>query len=389
MKENFIVYKTNIINSSIKHLISKYKINILPTFLFLHSNEDVFLKETGYSPVSSKYLIMINQAIEKKSEKSISVLENEYQIDLNNSHALWKLINARKAVGITDNAELIEKYAAKLSPGQLNNYETTLFILEAGPYADGNAFKAAFSNKHLINMVYQRSTAGAFTNIRTAITNNTLNNAIKTKNIEQAKAIANYLKNLAGKYGHKNYSSTMLSYYRGVGDTTSFLKNSISFYDSNYMNLSADTIGKMQEKYLQSEILKTLPFSTPTIIETKKDSIVIAALGVTNKTISTSAIPINNTNVYANILNQAAWDFYCTGTKNIHYLLKAVIWSTRSIELSPNSNYYDTLAHLFYQLGYFEQAIKTQEMAINRTKTENSTSDGFQKTLKKMKNKTL
>ncbi|RZK54422.1 MAG: hypothetical protein EOO91_15965 [Pedobacter sp.] len=389
MIESFIVYKTDLNNPSIKHLILKYKVNTLPTFLFLHFNEEAFFKETGYSPVTSKYEIMINQAIEKKDEKSISQLESEYYDDLNNISILRKLIEARKSIGITDNAELIEKYVAKLSPEQLNNYEAILFILEAGPYADGKAFKTAFSNKHMVSMVYQRSTPSNFSKIRAAITNNTLNSAIKSKNMEQAKAVANYLKDLAGNYGHINYSSTMLSYYKGVGDTTSFLKNAVPFYDTNYMSLSADTIGKLQQKYVQSQLLKNMPFSTATVVKTKEDSIVVAAIGITNRTISISSIPVNNSNVYANILNKAAWDFYKTGTKNINYLLKAVMWSTRSIELSNDGNYFDTLAHLFYQLGYYEQSVKTQELAISYAKTNGKPYKNFRDTLIKMKTKTL
>lgn len=389
MKDNFVVYETSTDNPSTQHLILKYKINVTPTFLFLHANEDVFYKEFGYSPVAEKYVIMLEKALEKKDEKSISELESEYYTDLNNIIILRKLIEARKAIGITNNAELIESYVAKLSPEQLNNYETTLFILEAGPYADGNAFKKVFSNKQLVYKAYQSSKGATIANIRTAISNNTLTSAIKAKNVEQAKALATYLKGEGGKYGHINYSSTMLRYYKGVGDTASFLKNAVPFYDTNYMLLSADTINKLENRYRKSEILKTLPSSNPRLIKTIKDSMVVAAKSVGERKIAIVSIPVNSTNVYSNILNSAAWDFYETGTENFNYLLKALTWSTRSIELSNNSSYYDTLAHILYQLKYYEQAITTEQMAIDQALNEGKSIANYQKNLRLMKNKEL
>jgi len=44
--QNFVVFEADMDNSSIKNIISRYNISILPTFLFLHNNEEVFLKET-------------------------------------------------------------------------------------------------------------------------------------------------------------------------------------------------------------------------------------------------------------------------------------------------------------------------------------------------------
>lgn len=390
MNENFIVFETTIHDPSIKHLVSKYNINTYPTFLFINESGEPFMQETGFSPIIDQYISMINQAIKKKDEKPLSILEKEYRAEPNNNLVLKQLISTRKSLNIVDNAALIEKYVATLPPEDLKSYETVLFILEAGPYADGEAFKIAFSDKKLVQKIYQTSTAGAFSKIRSRITDNTLKNAIKTKNIEQAKAVANYLKDLAGPvYGHKNYSSTLIGYYKGVGDTANFLNNAVDFYDVNFMSLSDEDIAKRQQSYLHSEILKTLPFSTPTITKTKKDSIEIAAVGIPKKTISTSIVAVNSGNFYASTLNNIAWDFYKTGTKDNHYLTKAMNWSRRSIELQPSANYYDTLAHILYRLSYVDQAIKMQELAISQAKTQKVPFANMQEELKKMIDKTL
>jgi coenzyme F420-reducing hydrogenase delta subunit len=57
--------------------------------------------------------------------------------------------------------------------------------------------------------------------------------------------------------------------------------------------------------------------------------------------------------------------------------------------LNPISGYYDTLAHILYRLGYNEEAIKTQEMAIDKAKSEKTAVTNLESELKKIKAKTL
>lgn len=51
-------------------------------------------------------------------------------------------------------------------------------------------------------------------------------------------------------------------------------------------------------------------------------------------------------------------------THNMNYLTKALQWSKRSIEIDPDPAYYDTLAHIFYRMGLFDEAILNRNKAI-------------------------
>ncbi|RZK20595.1 MAG: hypothetical protein EOO86_03940 [Pedobacter sp.] len=73
----------------------------------------------------------------------------------------------------------------------------------------------------------------------------------------------------------------------------------------------------------------------------------------------------------------------------MNHLTKAMLWSRRSIELKPFAGYYDTLAHILYRMGYYEEAISTQQKAIEKAKAENMPTTNFEKELKKIKTKTL
>ncbi|MBB2144034.1 hypothetical protein GM921_00925 [Pedobacter sp. LMG 31464] len=385
MKDNFVVFNSDRSDTTMNAIIEKYKIRIYPTFLFLHPNGDAFHSEFGNMSNKNRYLLMLERAIALSKEKSITELAADYSANKTDNETLKKLIELRKRNSITDNAELIEKYVTNLKIDNFNNYEIVLFILEAGPFADGSAYKFAFSNKKITDSIYKNEPLQVRAAINNGIIENTMAKAIRDKNVNQAQA--------ASRVANSNYSFYMLRYYKSVKDTANYLRNATFYYDSRYMNISADSIKKLEAKQQQIALdrnKQALYSPKTTLSQAKIDSIKSSPNTIVKKeTISAITSSASLSNSYANSLNSAAWSFYETGTKNINYLLKAVTWSTRSIELNPSASYYDTLAHLFYQLRYFEQAVKTQQTAINQAKIEGRSYENLQEELKKMKAKSL
>ncbi|TKB97423.1 thioredoxin domain-containing protein [Pedobacter cryotolerans] len=396
LKESFVTFETDMKDSSIRQIILMYKINAFPSFVFMHANKDVFHKDFGSSNTKYKYIQMLATALTLSKEKSVSELEKDYLSNKGDNNNLKKLIELRRKNGITDNAVLIEQFVNNLKISDFNDYQTVLFILQAGPFADGNAYKLAYNNRKIVDSIFKKEPLQKRIDINNAIIQNTLNNAVKNKNIRQAQAAANIARSSNGnnyEIANKNAANNMLYYFKSVKDTSSYIRSAIHYYDTYYMNISADSIKKLEAKQRQVALDRSRPTLTTgkkIISKEKIDSLIKANPNTVKKetTMVSSAvgIPYNN---YANELNNAAWNMYETGTKNINHLLKAVTWSTRSIELNPMSSHHDTLAHLFYQLGYFEQAIKAQETAINKAKIEGRPFQEFQEILKKMKSKTL
>lgn len=394
IKSNFVVFETDREDTSITRIISTYKVRNFPSYLFMHASKDVFHSDFGISTSTQKYLTMVDKALVLSKEKSVTELEQEYLANKTDNTILKKLIELKRKNGITNNAILIEQYANNLRISDLNDYQTILFILQAGPLADGNAYKLAYTNRKITDSIYKYEPLQRRVEINNAIISNTLINAVKTKNIRQAQAAANYTRATnSSNYiqANKNSSNNMLYYYKSVKDTSNYIRSAIQYYDAYYMNISADSIKKIEARQRQLALDKSKPMPTPgtkIVSKEKLDSLIKANPGsVRTEKFTTSTV--NMSTSYANELNNAAWAFYETGTKNINHLLKAVTWSTRSIELNPISGYYDTLAHLFYRLGYFEQAIKTEQTAINQAKIEGRPHDGFQDVLRKIKNKEL
>jgi len=391
VNENFVVFKTTMMDTTIRSILSKSNIRSFPAYVFLRSNKEVFFKDFGNSPDKQKYTSIIEKALQAFKSKSIADLETEFNADKNNNASLVRLIDERKKVGITNNAELIEQYANNLRIGDFNNYQNILYILEAGPYSDGNAYKLAYTNRKIIDSIYKTEPVQKRVAINNAIIANTLADAAKNKNILKAYAGANFARSTWNKDyrgGEKAYNNQLLWYYSTVKDTTSYLRTASYFYDNFYMNISADSIKKIETREREVFTKNHFPTSNkPSISKEKMDSLKKAG----GKIVYTQSVVSfrSSSNSYANELNNAAWKFYEIGTKNLNYLSKAMIWSRRSIELNPMAGYYDTLAHILYRLGYNEEAIKTQEIAINKAKNEKASTVQLESELKKIKSKTL
>ncbi|TKC08113.1 hypothetical protein FA048_13210 [Pedobacter polaris] len=400
MKANFIVFEANFADTVMRKIISTYKITNFPSFLFMHTNQDLFYKDFGYSSDKSKYLTMMDKALLMSKEESMTTLAKAHEANKTDIQILKQLINLRKKNGITDNSELIEDYVNMLKVGDFNDYETVLFILEAGPQLDGNAYKFSRTNLAIFNKIYQQEPLDKRVAINNAIIMNSYNAAVKEKNINKAYQVANFVRgtwNSNRDKGEKAFETRMLAYYNAVRDTTSYFRSAISFYDRHYMKLSADSIKKLDKKNKAEDLEKMrrqMPDNSNRKMASKEKIDSLLRLNPTQKVTRTEMTftAVTATNQYSNELNNIAYKFYQTGTKNINHLSKAMIWSKRAIELDPKSSYYDTLAHIYYAMGIYNEALVTQKIAMDLAKKENVNADYVLRAgqaYEKMKNKTL
>lgn len=389
LNENFIVYKTIYSDTSIRKILSKSAINTYPAYIFLHSNQDIYFRDFGNFSATSRYLTMLDNALKASKEKSLADLEKDYLANKNDQILLKKLIDIRKKTGINNNADLIEQYVNGLKIGDFNDYQTVLYILEAGPYADGNAYKLAFTNRKITDSIYKTEPLQKRMGFNNFMINNTMNEAIKTKNVAKAQSAANFTRSTwSNDYqkGAKAYDQQMMRYYLGVKDTANYIRTATFHYDNYYMRIGADSIKRIEiiERSAASKRVMPMGINQNMVSKEKMDSIMKAS--GTNKVLQSSYMTVGSiSSNYANELNNAAFKFYEIGTKNINHLTKAMIWSRRSLELNPMSGYYDTLAHILYRMGYFEEAVKTQEEAIEKSKIEKRDPSRLKDELKKMK----
>jgi hypothetical protein len=92
---------------------------------------------------------------------------------------------------------------------------------------------------------------------------------------------------------------------------------------------------------------------------------------------------------YAAELNNGAWNFYLMAADKDEYLIKAMQWSRRSIELSPKAAFYDTYAHLLYRLKLYDESESMQKKALELSGANKAEIKIFQEEYNKIKQRDL
>jgi len=365
--KKFICYQVNPMDSAGIKLRDKYQLNVYPTYIFLDPKGEIFYKDNQFSPVPEKFMSMAGEALGRlASGKTISHYDELDKRSTITGEELKEYITLREDLGLFDNSVLIDKYVNFITINSLNDYNTVLFILKAGPYAFGKAYTLCFTNKKITDSVYKHEPAAVRSAINNHIIVNTRNEAIKTKNALMAQQVANYVRSTWGKnYTEANKASTnqLLVYYWAIKDTARYYQQASFYYDTYYLNISADSARKLQQKTLDN--FKKSHNIEDSVITHNKDNTTTQI----SKTTIVQSGPKNNS-VVASALNTAAWDFYILGTHNTNYLIKALVWCRRAIELQPASAYYDTMAHVMYRLDFYDEAVLNQNKAVEMAANE-------------------
>ena len=204
-----------------------------------------------------------------------------------------------------------------------------------------------------------------------------MNSAIANKSFSRAMAAANFTRSTWASNpieGQKNWNLKIMQYYIGVKDTTSYLRQASGYYEQYYMRLTVDSVRKRDSLNYITAKKNAREISRTTINDT-----------TTRRTFSFSY----SKDSYATELNNAAWTFYQMAVNKNDYLLKAMLWSRRALELSAKPAFYDTYAHLLYRLKFFDEAESMQRKAIELGKADKIDTKLFQVEYEKIKKKTL
>ena len=383
---NFINFKVDREDTATAvRLIKEYNIYRFPSLVFFDVKGGLMFSDVAILASPQRLLDVIDKAIEAANENSLADFDSLYKAGNDNTSFLKSYILKRERGGISNNADLIEKYVEGLKISDLNKYDEVLFILKAGPYADGKAFKLSRTNVNLIDSIYRTEPLADRTAMNNATISNSMNSAIANKNLSRAVAAASFTSGTWGKdvkEGQKNYQLKILGYYSGIKDTVRFLKMASSFYDQSYMNISADSVRKIDSLNFKASRNKAM--ENMKVISTVRinDSIF-------RRTFSSIVAVYHETEKVASELNSAAWSFYLMAGKNDDYLVKAMLWSRRSIELSPKAPFYDTYAHLLYRCRFYDEAAAMAKKAIETGLKEKMETKPYREAYDKITKRTL
>jgi hypothetical protein len=391
--DHFIVCKIDFspieLDSNINSLISTYRISQFPAFVFIDSKGGLFYKDFGNAPTPQKYLDMLQKAIDASKQKSIVDYDNQFKTGKYDAGFLKAYITKRMEMGLFNNSVLIELYVNFLRVVDLDDYNEVLFILKAGPLYFGKAYKLAYVNKSIFDSIYKTESIAVRSAINNSIIINSFEDAVASRSVTKASMVSSFVRGTWTndfREGSKQASLKMIQYYQAVKDTNNYLQQASYFYDQYFMNIGVDSIKKLDA--INKEKMDQI-FSMESKRATNFDSIKNSSGKIVTSQAQSSSFSIRSGSSYATELNNAAWSFYQTGTKNTNYLTKALFWSKRSIEINPIAAYYDTLAHILYLLGFYSEAESTQEKAVEMAKQAKMDVKKMQEDLNKMKQKTL
>ncbi len=374
----FINYKADRSDTAASgKIIREYKIFRFPSFIFLDAKGGFMFTDIAFLSRPQPLLDIAEKAISSTKEKSLVEYDSSYAAGNYSIGFLRDYILRREKSGITDNAELIEKYVFGLKVSDLYNYSEVLFILKAGPTADGNAYKLASLNKPLMDSIFKSEALADRIAMNNATITNTMNSAIASKSFSRAMAAANFTRSTWASNpieGQKNWNLKIMQYYIGVKDTTKYLQQASSYYEQYYMRLTVDSVRKRDSL---------------NYINARKNAREISRTTINDTTIRRTFGFSYSKDSYATELNNAAWTFNQMAVNKNDYLLKAMLWSRRALELSAKPAFYDTYAHLLYRLKFFDEAESMQKKAIEIGKAEKIDTKLFQQEYEKIRKKTL
>jgi hypothetical protein len=391
--KNFVNYAVSLPNAEALSFMRKYQLKIFPAYLYLDQNGVLIVKGARSSSASKLYLDLANQALNKlSSNSSLGDYEAKYKAGALSKDFLKEYIILRQQLGMYDNAKLIDEYVNFLTVASFNDYDEVLFILNAGPFTNGKAYKLSFTNPKIRDSIYKTRPSREKAEINKRIIQNTQNEAIATKNPTTAYSLSNFARGSWGKNyaaGNKQSTYLMLDYYKAVKDTANFYRQAQYYYDEYYMKISPDSIKKLAKK--EQDIKDSLTASIKKYMLARKNVEAKSSGPITKYTYSkiSASGTINNV---AKTLNNASWDYYILGTRNSTHLTKALLWSKRAIEIAPIPEYYDTMAHIFYRMQLYDEALLNQNKAIemlSRQKNSNDRLSTLKAEAEKMKQRKL
>lgn len=365
---NFVSYNMTVNAPEFPDYRERYQLTSFPALFFLNAAGSLIYKAPRHPGSVEDFLAYAREAQDRAgSGRSLSDYEQKYKSGTIGKEELKDYIRLKIQSGLFDNSELADRYVDHLTIAELSDYQNILFILQAGPVAYGKAYKFAYTDGKTADSIYRTEPVDQRITMNNRIIGNTLRAAVAKKDHNLFNNLTSFIRNIYGR-NYRDAENEILiksiAFYKAINDTTKFYLSATRYYDQQYMGQNVDSLRKIAVKNQQTRDDFSASISQAGI---KKRPAPQGASGLQSSVVTvvrrTVTVPGANS-VVANALNAIAWEFYTTGTRNINHLSKAMQWSIRSIQIDPSPAHYDTLAHIFYRMGLFDEALLNQKKAI-------------------------
>ncbi|MEQ7799132.1 tetratricopeptide repeat protein [Pedobacter sp. ASV1-7] len=373
---NFIcIHKNNINKEGFQHLYYYYDVKKYPTHLFLDEEGGLILKTMGSRSTKEPYIADINKAKKLAAQMTLTKFKIEYDKGERGLAFLKDYLSKYDELDIPVSQTLLNDYTSQLPEKAFDDYQTVLFIMELGPVISTKAYNSLRKNQKIWDSIYKTLPFDRRKKMNNRIIKYTLSQAVRKKDERLANLTANFASLSWGTDWQKSSASrseNMMGYYKGIRDTANYLRYASEYYQIYYLS-QRDSIQK-------PDGINEMVAGRPNSDSIKQDSVKGNKRIV--RTFTTSRIgdlsygkmnPVTQKVLraaeFASTLNNGAYSFYSMNSTNSSDLVRATVWVQRSIELFPDrAAYYDTLSHLYYRMGKYDEAIATQQKAVDLQK---------------------
>lgn len=371
LSQNFNCFRYFIGDSLTSFLFKRQLPKILPAYYIFDTDSNLLYSSFGVNKSVKDFELMRDSALGKAKELGhLKFYKDKLAQNTITKTELKDFIELKLQLKQYDNGELIEKFATEMDETDTENPEILLLIMQAGPFYRGLASQKAVTNKELYNAIYKKEYYNYFPWFNQRALTNSIAYATKTKNLEMIKDVAGSYQYRHNKsdYNKEPYSPwVMMNYYKTTNDTSNFLTYLTKYYDK-YLLITPDSSKKYDAK-----------------LEEKRKSNML-----NNKIKNGSVTTMANKNYFANRLNYAVGQLIKYQIKNPVYLNKAISYCQHSLLLAPN--FYSTranLAYLLYLSGFYSEAEKVQQEAIDTPKIPVRIKANYVSDLEKIRNRSM
>lgn len=332
--ESFVSYKLDAEKGEGIDLAKKYEVRGYPTYLYLKPDGTVFYRFMG-SMSEQAFLMRTQSALSESTDpRPISVWESEYPAHQSDTAFIRAYLKKRSKLSMS-NVDLLDNYL-KLIP---ESERTPAFLADVLYSEFGNlrmgslAFECLMKNHEAMDQLKSKV---VYLLIENAVSNS-VRDAARMRDESKLKAAVDVLSALPAYKISMNSDKLFMDFYRASGNRAKYYQSVVSYCNTSLMKSSL------------------VPLENP-----KKQSVAFD-------------------------LNEYAWQVYQDITSN-DTLNTALIWSKRSMEMSPNNyQYMDTQACLLYKLGKKKAGIEMEEKALALIDKASGDYAKYEKVLNRMK----
>ncbi len=361
--------------------------------IYLDSDKNILNIQKNSSSGYSSYLDQIEKAITEKEAAGtgLAKLKKDYYNNVSGFLTSKKLIDKIRLMQLEPSETLLDDFAQKIPQDSLESINFLQYLISCAPLYNSNAYKILFKNSDTYNMAWYRMNLNERRDINNRTNQKSINKAIKNKDASYAYAVANSVRNQyqgsSSEVMQRNYQRIMLDYYKGVKDSSLYIRTAISFANEYYMYANVDSITKLDSSNRDKISANSQASLPPEIQAAIKKGLI--KNNITGNIISKSVSSTNNLSpvaqYYNNSLNDIAWTVY-TFTKDVILLNKALLLAKKANEFLESAEAMDTYARLLYKTGNKSAAINWQEKVITYEKQRGlMTTNEYEKVLGKMK----